>query len=56
LYNKFRNKYLAIELSDVTLGSISIPTKLEDFWISDFDGSANANASNSLGSLMMDLY
>lgn len=56
LYNKFRNKYLAVELNDVTLGGISIPTKLEDFWIADIDGSANADASNTIGKLMMDLF
>lgn len=56
LYSKFRNKYLAVQFNDVTLGSISIPTKLEDFWVSDFDGSANVDASNVLGQLMMDTY
>lgn len=56
LYNKFRNKYLALELNDVTLGSMSIPTKLEDFWIMDFDGGGNADASNVIGSLMADLF
>ena len=56
LYNKFRNKYLSIQLNDVTLGSINIPTKLEDFWIADFDGNANADADNVLGVLAMDLY
>lgn len=56
LYNRFRNKYLAVQLNDVTLGSISIPTKLEDFWIMDFDGSANADATNTLGLLMADLF
>lgn len=56
LYNKFRNKYFAVELNDVTLGNIAIPTKLEDFWISDFEGSANADASNTVGKLMMDLF
>jgi len=55
LYNKFRNKYIAVELNDVTLGNWSIPTKLEDFWIADFDGSANLDASNTLGKLMFDL-
>lgn len=55
LYNKFRTKYFAITLNDVTLGSISVPTKLEDFWIYDFDGSANADASNTLGKMMLDL-
>lgn len=56
LYNKFRNKYLAVQLNDVTLGTVSIPTKLEDFWIADFDGSANADITNTLGLLMMDNY
>jgi hypothetical protein len=56
LYNRFRTKYFAIELNDVTLGSINIPTKLEDFWVADIDGSANADASNTLGKLMMDLF
>jgi len=55
LFNNFRNKYLALQLNDVTLGSISIPTKLEDFWIADFDGSANADASGNLGIWMSDL-
>jgi hypothetical protein len=56
LYNRFRNKYLAIQLNDVTLGSIAIPTKLEDFWIMDFDGAANADITNTLGILMADLF
>jgi hypothetical protein len=55
LYNKFRNKYFALELNDVTLGAIAIPTKLEDFWVADFEGSANADASNTLGKLMLDV-
>lgn len=56
LYNKFRSKYFAIELNDVVLGSINVPTKLEDFWIADFDGSANADLSNNIGKMMMDLF
>lgn len=56
LYNKFRNKYLALQLNDVTLGNLNIPTKLEDFWIADFDGSANADITNNVGKLMMDLF
>jgi hypothetical protein len=56
LYNRFRNKYLAVQLNDVTLGTLSIPTKLEDFWIMDFDGSANADVTNTLGLLMADLF
>jgi hypothetical protein len=56
LYNSFRNKYLALALNDVTLGTISMPSKLEDFWISDFDGNANADANDTLGKLMADNF
>ena len=33
LFNNFRNKYFGLELYSCTMGSISIPTKQEDFWI-----------------------
>lgn len=56
LYNAFRNKYFAIQLNDVTMGQMSVPTKLEDFWVSDFDASANADASDSLGAIYADLF
>jgi len=56
LYNNFRNKYLAMALNDVTLGSISFPSKLEDFWVADFEGNANADASNTLGKLYADNF
>jgi hypothetical protein len=55
LYAKFRNKFLAVQLNDVTLGQVSIPTKLEDFWIVDVDGSANADASGNIGAISLDL-
>jgi hypothetical protein len=54
-YNRFRNKFLAIQLNDVTLGTISFPSKLEDFWVSDIEGSANLDAAGNLGVLMGDL-
>lgn len=54
-YNNFRSKYLAIQLNDVTTGGFSIPSKLEDFWISDFEGKANLDPSNRLGQLYADL-
>lgn len=55
-YNLFRGKYLAVLLNDVTLGGITIPSKLEDFWISDFDGGANLDAAGNLGALYADLF
>lgn len=54
-YDRFRGKYLAVTLNDVTLGQISIPSKLEDFWITDIDGSANADVNGNIGALAMDL-
>lgn len=54
VYNNFRGKFLGLLLSDVTLAGIDIPSKLEDFWISSFDGSANATVNNSLGNLYLD--
>jgi hypothetical protein len=56
LWNNFRNKYMAIQLNSVTLGSLSVPTKLEDFWIFDMDGSANVDSTNTLGLLMSDNF
>lgn len=55
LFNNFRTKNFALELNSVTLGSISIPTKQEDFWIADFDGDAGVDASNTLGKIYSDL-
>lgn len=55
LYSLFRGKYLALRLYDVTLGQVSFPTKLEDFWMSDFDGKAFANAAGQVMKLYGDL-
>lgn len=49
LFGNFRSKYFGVRLNDVTLGDVSVPTKLEDFWMADFTGSANADASGNLG-------
>lgn len=56
LYNTFRGKYLALRLNSVTLGGVTLPTKLDDFWISDFDGTATADVSNNVGKLMADNF
>jgi hypothetical protein len=54
-YNRFRNKLLGIVLNDVTVGSINLPSKLEDFWVSDFEASANLDLAGNLGTLFADL-
>jgi hypothetical protein len=54
LYNNFRNNTYCVQLNAVIMGSMSVPTKLDDFWISDFDGSAFVDAAGNLGSIFSD--
>jgi hypothetical protein len=54
LYSNFRGKYFGLELNACTMGQISIPSKQEDFWISDFDMDCNVDASGNLGSIYAD--
>lgn len=54
LYNNFRSEWLGCQLNAVTIGEISLPSKLEDFWISDISGSANADAAGQIGYLYLD--
>jgi hypothetical protein len=55
LANTFRNQYVGIELYAVTMGSFNMPTKQEDFWISDVDFDASCDASGTLGAMYADL-
>ena len=55
LVNTFRNQYFAIELYAVTVGGFSVPTKLEDFWISDINFDAQCDNTNTLGQMYADL-
>jgi hypothetical protein len=55
-YADFRSKYLACQLNAVTIGDISMPSKLEDFWMSDISGAANADNSNTVGYIYSDNY
>lgn len=54
LYNDFRGNLFALQLNSCILGSLSIPTKQEDFWISDFDLEASCDVSNVLGYVYAD--
>jgi hypothetical protein len=49
LNNAFRGAVSGIQLNAVTLGQFSVPTKQEDFWVSDLDFSANCDAGGTLG-------
>lgn len=55
LYNNFRNKLYGVELNSCTIGNLTIPTKQEDFWISEIDFDAGVDASDTLGHLYADL-
>ena len=52
--NTFRNKYFALELNCCTMGQVSIPSRMGDFWIADFDFEANADATDTLGAIYAD--
>ena len=54
LYNDFRNSMFALQLNSCILGSLTIPTKQEDFWVSDFDLDASTDAAGVLGYIYSD--
>jgi hypothetical protein len=56
MFSNFRTKRLGIELYDCTLGAMSVPSKQEDFWMSDLTAEACCDASNTLGQIYADLY
>jgi hypothetical protein len=54
LFNAFRGKYFGLQLNSCTMGEMSIPTKQEDFWMSDITFDASTDASDELGRLYLD--
>lgn len=54
LYNNFRGNLFAVQLNSCVMGQLSIPTKQEDFWVSDFDFDASADAAGILGYIYAD--
>lgn len=56
LYNNFRNNTYCVQLNSIIFGSLSVPTKLDDFWISDFDATAFTDATDTLGSIFSDSF
>jgi hypothetical protein len=55
LFNSFRTKIFGLELYSCTMGSISVPTKQEDFWVSDIDFDAGVDTTGTLGKIYADL-
>jgi hypothetical protein len=55
LFNQFRNQIIGVELYCCTMGSFNIPSKMEDFWISDVDFEASTDSSDTLGKMYADL-
>lgn len=56
LQGSFRSKFLGIELNSCTMGQMSVPTKQEDFWMSDITFDAGVDASDTLGAIYGDLF
>jgi hypothetical protein len=54
LYNDFRASMFALQLNSCILGSLTVPTKQEDFWVSDFDLDASTDAAGVLGYIYSD--
>jgi hypothetical protein len=55
LYNNFRGVFIGILLASCTMGQVTVPTKQEDFWMSDITFDASVDATDSLGSLFGDV-
>ena len=54
LYNDFRGSMFGVLLYSCVMGSLSIPTKQEDFWICDFDLDASCDVSGNLLDIISD--
>ena len=54
LYNNFRSNLFGVLLYSCVMGSLSIPTKQEDFWVSDFDFDASCDISGNLLDIFSD--
>lgn len=56
VWNTFRGDVYGIRLNSCTFGSWSVPSKLEDFWMSDITFDANTDSSNNLGFIYADTH
>lgn len=51
LFNQFQGNIFMVELYSCMMGSFSLPTKQEDFWVMDVDLEASTNAASVLGNM-----
>ena len=51
LYSKTDSSVFALQLNCVTLGSFSIPTKQDDYWVTESDFSVAADAAGNIGNM-----
>ncbi len=49
LFDSFEGQYTMVQLYRCSSSKLTLPTKMEDFLISDFDFEAMANAANQIG-------
>ena len=55
-WGTFRTKYFGIRLNSCVMGTWSVPTKLEDYWVADITFDASTDATNNLGFIFADSY
>lgn len=55
-WGTFRNKYFGIRLNSCVMGSWSVPTKLEDYWVSDISFDASVDSTSTLGYIFADTF
>jgi hypothetical protein len=55
-WGTFRNKVFGIRLNSCVMGSFSVPTKLEDYWVSDISFDASVDSTNTLGYIFADTF
>lgn len=53
LYIPYQGKNFVLTLNNCTSSKISFPTKLDDFFVPEFDFSASADSSNNIGTLSL---
>lgn len=55
LFSNFRTKRFGIELYSCTMGQMTIPTKQEDFWMSELTFDAGTDSTDTLGKIYADV-
>jgi hypothetical protein len=55
-WGTFRTKYFGMRLNSCVMGTWSVPTKLEDYWVADITFDASTDQTNNLGYIFADTF